>query len=133
MKISQLLLVVITRPRGIVVLNLCHILFDALVDFNKIWRDTGTVGNSSSKKGISVLDGLLVSLPERVRNVQQQLKLKDEFTPNFLSGRLSILYPSNDQVNSPQPLSLIGWADQSRLRWWKRSRGWTDLASGFPG
>ena len=59
--------------------------FDALVDFNKIWRDTGTVGNSSSKKGISFLDVLLVSLTERVRNVQQQLKLKDEFTTNFLS------------------------------------------------
>ena len=59
--------------------------FDALVDFNKIWRDTGTVGNSSSKKGISFLDVLLVSLAERVRNVQQQLKLKDEFTTNFLS------------------------------------------------
>ena len=28
---------------------------------------------------------LLVSLTERVRNVQQQLKLKDEFTTNFLS------------------------------------------------
>ena len=59
--------------------------FDALVDFNKIWRDTGTVGNSSAKKGISFLDVLLVSLAERVRNVQQQLKLKDEFTTNFLS------------------------------------------------
>ena len=65
-----------------------YVHFDALVDFNKIWRDTGSTKNGETgadKKGISYLDVLLLSLKERVKNIQEQLKQKDEFTTSFLN------------------------------------------------
>ena len=65
--------------------------FNALVDFDKIWRvDTRTVdqktahNSKSSSNNISFLDVLLISLEERVRNVQEQLRKKDDFTRDFL-------------------------------------------------
>jgi hypothetical protein len=39
----------------------------------------------ADKKGISYLDVLLSSLKERDKNIQEQLKQKDEFTTSFLN------------------------------------------------